>query len=169
MFDNTLIAFLFISAIVKTPSSEPVLRSRLLPRISFQTMLAVTTACAILAALANNAGNGGQLAYALVMAIGFLLACVFLSSFVFILAWAAAMNRFITAIGFWLISAGLIAAVVTGLHLPGIGNWPLIMFTFFAGLALITIRSVSSENRARSPFAADQLPPQMIAPREPMK
>lgn len=57
---------------VKTPSVEPVLRSRLLPRVSFRFMFLLMTLAAVIAAVARLAGEGGALAYAVVVGIGYL-------------------------------------------------------------------------------------------------
>lgn len=62
---------------MKTPSVEPVLTSRLLPRVSFRLLLALVTISALIAAIARAAGQGVALAYAFSIGLGFL-AVVFL-------------------------------------------------------------------------------------------
>jgi hypothetical protein len=73
---------------MKTPSVEPVLRSRLLPRISFRWLLALTTLSAVLAAVARAAGGGTAIAWGAVVAIGFLVTCFALFVILFIFCWA---------------------------------------------------------------------------------
>ncbi len=73
---------------MKTPSSEPVLRSRLVPKISFRWLFAVTTLSAIIAAVARAAGEGGALAMAVMAMVGFVLACFSLFIFLFLISWA---------------------------------------------------------------------------------
>lgn len=60
---------------IKTPSVEPVVRSRLLPRISSRWLFLLTTLAAVIAAVARAAGEGGALAYAFTAVVIFLLVC----------------------------------------------------------------------------------------------
>jgi hypothetical protein len=73
---------------VKTPSVEPVLRSRLLPKVSFRLMLVLTTVSAGIAAVARVAGGGGALATSAVVALLFPLACFALFTLLFLIAWS---------------------------------------------------------------------------------
>lgn len=70
---------------VKTPSVEPVVKSRLLPRISSRWLFVLTTLAAIIAAVARAAGEGGALAYSLMAALTFIAICfaAFVLLFVF--------------------------------------------------------------------------------------
>ena len=103
------------------PLTEPVLRSRLLPRISFRLLFALTALAALVAALARAAGEGGPLARALLLAVGFLIFCFTLFAVLFLVGWA---------------------------------------------IACLTVRAKDTAPPG-SPFAEDQLPPQMLPPREP--
>jgi len=73
---------------VKTPSVEPVLRSRLLPRVSFRFMLVMMTLAAVIAAVARVAGEGGALAYAVVVGVLFLAACFSVFVLLFLFSWS---------------------------------------------------------------------------------
>ena len=106
---------------MKTPSVEPVLRSRLMPRISFRMMFALMTLAAIVAAVARSAGSGTAYAIGILVAAGFLLACFACFALVFLVSWS---------------------------------------------IAMLTYRG-EVEHLMGSPFAADQLPPQILPPREP--
>ncbi|MFG0260921.1 MAG: hypothetical protein ACF788_00815 [Novipirellula sp. JB048] len=105
----------------KPSSAQPVLPSRLLPRVSFRLVFAITTLAAILAALARQAGDGGALASAAITALLVPLLGFALSAILFLFAWA-----------------------VTSL--------------WFVGDDQDTLHG--------SPFAAGQLPPQVMPPRE---
>jgi hypothetical protein len=72
---------------VKTPSVEPVLRSRLLPRISFRLVLALMTFSAVIAAVAKAAGGGAAAAWAALVGLGFLVVCFLLFVALFFLLW----------------------------------------------------------------------------------
>ena len=104
------------------PSSmDPVIRSRVLPRISFRSVMALTVVAAVIAAVARAAGDGATFAKAFIVALAFLTAFFLLAIFSFILSWITArltIGRFDNA-------------------------------------------------REGNPFAKDQLPPQLLKPREP--
>ena len=82
-----LVSF-FIGLNVKTPSVEPVVRSRLLPKLSSRVLFALTTLAAVIAAVARLAGEGGELAYAAIVGLGFIAACFVLFALLFLVAWA---------------------------------------------------------------------------------
>ncbi|QDT05996.1 hypothetical protein K227x_44030 [Rubripirellula lacrimiformis] len=105
---------------MKTPSYQPIERSRMLPRISFRWMFALTTLGAILAAVAKAAGSGASFAVALMVTIGFIGTCFAL----FVLIFA-------------------ITLAVSSLWYQPV-----------------------DDTHQGSPFAADQLPPQILPPRE---
>ena len=102
------------------PSVEPVLRSRLLPRISFRLIFGVTALAAILYALARLAGQGGTLAMSIMLALAFLIACFAIFVAAFLLAWS---------------------------------------------IAILTAER-QDDSAEGSPFASDQLPPQLLPPRK---
>jgi hypothetical protein len=83
----TLVSVL-VGLTVKTPSVEPVVRSRLLPKVSFRVLFALTALAAIIAAVARLAGEGGELAYAAMVGLGFIAACFSLFAFLFFVSWA---------------------------------------------------------------------------------
>ena len=73
---------------MKTPSIEPVLRSRLLPRVSSRLLFALTTLAAIIAAVARIAGQGGALANGVMVSFGFLGVCFLLFALLFLISWS---------------------------------------------------------------------------------
>lgn len=73
---------------MKTPSVEPVLKSRFLPRVSFRLLFALTTMAAIVAAVARAAGQGGALAVAAIVSIGFLLGVFALFATLFLISFS---------------------------------------------------------------------------------
>jgi hypothetical protein len=73
---------------VKTPSVEPVLTSRLLPKVSFRLLFALTTMSAVIAAVARSAGQGGALANALLVGVGFLAVGFLLFFLLFLISFA---------------------------------------------------------------------------------
>ncbi len=73
---------------VKTPSVEPVVRSRLLPQVSFKFALGVTALVAVFASLARVAGEGGALAMSLVAFAGYLAITFVGFAALFLISWA---------------------------------------------------------------------------------
>ncbi len=76
---------------VKTPSVEPVLRSRPLPRISFKLALVATTLAAIIAAVARTAGEGGAVAMSVIFMLAFPVACLLLFAVLFLICWSVSL------------------------------------------------------------------------------
>ncbi|NND98405.1 MAG: hypothetical protein HKN47_13875 [Pirellulaceae bacterium] len=152
---------------MKTPSVQPLVRSRLLPRISFRMMFALTTVAAVLAAIARVAGSGGQLASAAVSGAAFVLGAFAVFLFLFLVAWSAAMFRIPTAIA--AIGLSLIAALseFATISLPSISNWPLVFFLGVGGICLLLFPPRDPDVHSHNPFAEGQLPPQILPPREP--
>jgi hypothetical protein len=109
-----------LTCFVKSPSVEPVLGSRLLPKVSFRLLLVLMTLAALIAAVGRAAGDGGAVARAAVAGLVFPAACLGLFVVLFLVAWA---------VGCLWYEAG-------------------------------------DERLKGSPFAAGQLPPQLIPPRE---
>lgn len=72
---------------MSTPSVEPVLRSRLLPPISFRALFALTTLGAIAFAIAGAGGRGAAFALAIEVAFGFLLLCLAVFALLSLVAW----------------------------------------------------------------------------------
>jgi hypothetical protein len=73
---------------VKTPSVEPVVVSRLLPKISSRFLFVLTTFAALIAAVARAAGAGGALANAAIVALIFIAVCFLLFAILFVISWA---------------------------------------------------------------------------------
>lgn len=147
----------------KAPSVEPVLRSRLLPRISFRMMMLLTTFCAVVAAVARAAGNGGELAIAVMTAMGFLFACFVAFALLFLITWSVAVIR--KQSGYAAIAIGVILFVTDLAGLSSAGAFAAAVFVL-AGLFLVFVPARTNEEHAGNPFAAGQLPPQILPPRE---
>ncbi|TWU10181.1 hypothetical protein Poly21_51510 [Allorhodopirellula heiligendammensis] len=99
---------------------QPIVRSRVLPRISFRAMMLWTVVAALIAAIARAAGDGATFAKAVTFAVAMLGLFFLLAAGAFLLAWLTA--RFV------------------------IGEF--------------------DNSREGNPFAKDQLPPQLLKPRE---
>jgi len=69
-------------------SVQPVLPSRLLPRVSFRFMLVLTFLTALFYAVARAAGDGGAVAFAIVAAVLFPAACFAVFCILFLFTWA---------------------------------------------------------------------------------
>lgn len=149
---------------MKTPSAQPVLRSRLLPRISFKMMFALTTLSAILAAIARAAGNGGEFASAAVAMGGFLIFCFTVFVLLFLVSWMAASFRTATGLAMIVMAIALMAMELLGFGLATVSNWPLAVFFLIAGALLLVIPA--PKVKTQNPFAQGQLPPQILPPRE---
>lgn len=109
---------------LNSPVVESVEPSRLLPRVTFRTLFAITTLGALLAALARVAGVAGSvstraMALGLLIAVGFLAACFLAFALFYLIAWL---------------------------------------------VSIIWYRA-ADESVQGSPFAEDQLPPQILPPR----
>ena len=77
--------------LVNTPSVEPVLKSRLLPRISFRFMFLLTLGFALLGAATRSAVEGYAFAIAVLAFIGCLVIFFVACMFVFVLTWAMSL------------------------------------------------------------------------------
>ena len=75
---------------VSSPSVEPILRSRMLPPVSFRALFALTTVGAVAFAIARAAGRGAAFAVAMEFAFGFLLLCFGLFGLLSLIAWVVA-------------------------------------------------------------------------------
>ncbi|WP_235033439.1 hypothetical protein [Rubripirellula obstinata] len=110
---------------MNTPSVEPIQRSRLLPRVTFRAMFAITTIGAFLAAIGRVAGlgtpgNAQAMATGVLVSVGFLAVCLAVFAIFFLIAW----------------------------------------------LVSILWYRPADELVEGSPFADDQLPPQILPPRD---
>ena len=148
----------------KAPSVEPVLRSRLLPRISFRMMMLLTAFCAVIAALARVAGNGGELAASIMAALAFLAAVFAAFALLFLFSWCVAVIRKPSGYAAIAIGCGMILTELMGF--PLMGRFAEV-FLILTGLFLMFVPARFNEESIRSnPFADGQLPPQIIPPRE---
>ncbi|WP_146521696.1 hypothetical protein [Stieleria varia] len=150
-----------------TPSVEPIVRSRLLPRVSFRSMMILMAVSAVVLAVARSANQGGIYATAAVMGLVFLLGTVIVLSAVFLLAWAVAHARRPVGLVLLSYSVAMIALSIAGLRLDWINEPIVVLNTFFIGVFLLFVPPPSSPaDHLDSPFAADRLPPQILPPRD---
>lgn len=154
---------------VKPTSAEPILRSRLLPRISFRTMMLLTALCAVIATVARAAGDGGSVAKGLLAAL-ILVACLFLAfSVLFLFSWFMSVigqYRRNVGIGIAVITIGLVVVVNLGLMIPYLVDWYVIALLTSIAFVLIVVPASEPYSGPQNPFAEGQLPPQILPPRE---
>lgn len=169
-------------------STETVLRSRLMPRVSFQTMLVLPSIAAVVFAIAYAADQGGQYAKAAVVGLAFVKAMIALGVLLFLISWAA--SQFARRLGIAIVVFGVLLLLLrlagaTGLVVsPLLGwfgpfgewagtqatHWPwLINFQVIGWTLVLFPIGIVGEDEAASPFAEDQLPPQILAPRDPVQ
>ena len=149
---------------LKTPSVEPVLRSRLLPRISFRVMFVLMTFAAIVAAMARAADNGGNLATACLAAIAFPATIFVAFAVLFLVTWAVAMARRAAGFGAILVAAIVAVMTVAGFEIPMLTQFGTIALILLGGIILLA--TSKPNDSGENPFAEDQLPPQILPPRE---
>ncbi|MCA9135104.1 MAG: hypothetical protein KDB00_00050 [Planctomycetales bacterium] len=152
--------------------TEPVVQSRLLPRISFKTMLIAMTIQAVLIAVIYTADQGGT--YATAASVGLLFAVSLLAVWmiIFQLVWAVAfMPRLVGAL---MIACGVVLAFsrLIGLPAPEALNYfrttiGLLNFQIIGWFLVFFPIGRETHFGDESPFADEQLPPQIMAPREP--
>ncbi|MCD0462103.1 hypothetical protein [Roseiconus lacunae] len=150
---------------------EAVLPSRLLPRISFRSLLGLTTASAIVIAVVSAAGDGGAYAIAGAVGLGYLLGCFVLFVALFLLSWAVAMFPRLVGVALMVAGVQLLVARLTGTSFAGLAF--LTSTVSLVGIEVIGLFLLlypigrETQDAAHSPFAEDQLPPQIFAPRDP--
>ena len=134
-------------------------------------MFAITTLAAILAALARWADNGSDFAIGMMTAFGFLGVCFIGFVVLFLIGWAAVIHRIATRIV--AVNAGALLVGSASFVGPSqvISIIMLIAGIFFlvSGFTLFLVSGPDDVPTPTSPFAADQLPPQILPPREPTK
>ena len=150
---------------------ESVLPSRLLPRISFRAMMILTAVSAVVIAIVNLAGQGGVYARAVSVGLAYVCATFLFLSFLFLALWSISqIPRFIAG-GLLVGAVGLFLLQVIGLGESQLGFFarPVWVINFLAVGCCLLIMPIGrqKEDSNTSPFAADQLPPQIMAPREP--
>ncbi|QDV84223.1 hypothetical protein [Planctomycetes bacterium TBK1r] len=155
----------------RVSATEPVLRSRLLPRISFQSLLVLTAFSAVVIAVVYAADQGGP--YATAAAVGlFFAVCMFVcSAFIFLLSWAVSFLPRVAGVTALVVGIALAMTRLLGIPLGMLSLlqetiW-LINFQIIGWFLLLYPFTATEETDAASPFAGDQLPPQIFAPREP--
>lgn len=126
---------------MKTPSYEPVQPSRMMPRFSFRWLFALTTVGAIVAAMAQLAGRG-----------------------------ASGSNSGGFEPGQEAATGGTAAALATGVLVTLgylVALFAAFMLLFAIAWLVASMWYRPDDDLAKgSPFAADQLPPQILPPRE---
>ena len=152
----------------KSPAVEPVVRSRLLPRISFQSMLILMGISAIVMAVAQSANQGGRYASAAAAAFGFLLLALAFMAAIFLVAWSAAGSRKIMGLIFVLYVLAMAPFAFSGTKMGLLNSPATLACGSILGLFLVLFPAPKrKEEEISSPFAADQLPPQILPPRDP--
>jgi len=150
---------------------EPVLRSRLLPQVSFQSLLLLMTLSAVIIAVVYAADQGGPYAIATAAGFVFLLALVLVSFAAFLLSWAVSYLPKAAGICSIVLACSLAAVRLAGMPPAAFGPLLLsvwIMNFFLIGVFLLLFPiGVERQSGKESPFANDQLPPQIFSPRDP--
>jgi hypothetical protein len=153
------------------PTAEPVLRSRLLPQVSFQSLLLLMTLSAVVIAVVYAADQGGQYATAVAAGLAFLVAVTVVSLAVFLLSWAVSYLPKAAGVCAILLAALLLTLRLTGVPPTAFGPllqtvWLLNLF-ILGGFLLFAPIGREPQGGPASPFADGQLPPQIFAPRDP--
>ncbi|MDC0287852.1 hypothetical protein OAL01_00260 [Rubripirellula sp.] len=78
---------------MSTPSVEPLLKSRVLPRFSFRFLFAITFACALVGAMVQAAYGGYVIAISLLVLLGSMLSFFVLGFLFFLTLWIMAGLR----------------------------------------------------------------------------
>lgn len=152
----------------QTPSVEPVVQSRLLPRISFQSMLALMAVSAVVLAVASAANQGGRYATAAALGVGFLVVTSATLMVMFLLAWCVANLRRPVGVALLFYSAAMTPLLFSRVAIGWLNDPVTVICTFLVGIFLVAIRPPKENlDKISSPFAVDQLPPQILPPRDP--
>ena len=127
-------------------------------------MFILTTLAAVVAAIAKAAGSGGSFATACLAALAFPAACFTAFAVLFLVTWAVAMAR--RAAGFGAISIAVVLMVMNlvGLDVPVLTQIGTIGLILLGGIILLA--TSAPDDSGKNPFAKDQLPPQLLPPRE---
>jgi hypothetical protein len=151
--------------------AEPVLRSRPLPRVSFRSMMLLTAISAVFFAVVYAADQGGT--YSAAVAVGLLFAAGMLaiSAVVFLFAWAVALLPRLVGALLVTIGVGLFVGRLIGISIGSVDFlqqtiW-LMNFQIVGWFLLLFPIGRESGSDIDSPFAEDQLPPQIYTPRDP--
>jgi hypothetical protein len=156
---------------VREASSEAVLPSRLLPRVSFRSLMILMTIAALVIAVVYAADQGGVYAGAAAAGMAFGLFLFSVSAIGFLLSWAVSFLP--KTVGAALIVMGcllLISKFVVPLFgVLGTLREPiwLICFQLLGWFLVLMPIGQQRDDESESPFAEGQLPPQILAPREP--
>ncbi|MCC9600540.1 hypothetical protein LOC67_08200 [Stieleria sp. JC731] len=151
--------------------SEPVLPSRLLPRISFQSMMILTAVCAVIAAVVSAAGDGGDYAMAAAIGLAFVLSSFALFVIFFLLSWSVSMFPRLVGVALMFIGVQFLVARLAAISLGDLAvmksTVALVGIQVIGLFLLIYPIGREKSDVESSPFARDQLPPQLLAPRDP--
>ncbi|OUT57691.1 MAG: hypothetical protein CBB71_15225 [Rhodopirellula sp. TMED11] len=154
-----------------TVTHQPVLPSRLLPRVSFRMMLILTTLSAPVIAMVSAADEGATYAIGVSAGLAAALALLVIAWLAFLAAWAfdkglLAFAGLIGGLG-TLASAGMLVLWLTTNEGSLFTSWIVFRSSMLIGFFLLLLSwQASKPSDQTSPFAEDQLPPQQIAPRE---
>jgi hypothetical protein len=151
--------------------AEPVLRSRLLPRVSFRSMMLLMSISAVFFAVVYAADQGGVYSAAVAVGLFFAAAMMTFSAFVFLFAWAVSLLPRLVGASLVAIGLGLLLVRLIGISIGSAGFlqqtiW-LLNFQIIGWFLLLFPIGRESDSDSDSPFAQDQLPPQIFAPRDP--
>ncbi|KAA5543856.1 hypothetical protein FYK55_11850 [Roseiconus nitratireducens] len=162
-----------ISAATRADDVESVVESRLLPRVTFRSLLLLTAVSAIAIAVTYAAEQGGIYAAGATIGLGFLLTIAVVSALLFLLCWSVSLlprmsGVFLIGLGVVMLLAGLIGIPLGTLSFL---TEPIALLNFeLIGFFLLWAPIGSpTEPKGENPFAEGQLPPQILAPREPVE
>lgn len=153
-------------------AAEAVLPSRLLPRVSFRSMMVLTAISAVVIAIVSAADQGGIYATAAAVGFTFLVGMAAILAILFLLSWSVSFLP--KLIGITLVGVGFVLAGLTLGNAGGAGwmfflrpIW-LINFQLIGWFLILAPIRDERDSETDSPFADGQLPPQIMAPREPV-
>jgi hypothetical protein len=150
-------------------ATEPLLRSRLLPRISFRSMLVFTAVSAVLIAVIYSADQGGTYSAATAVGLCFALCMLLSSALVFLLSWAVSFLPRLAGASLVTIGCSLAVCRLIGVPLGGFLSQTIWLLDFIVLGCFLLFFPIGVERPpdAESPFAEGQLPPQIYTPRAP--
>ncbi len=150
------------------PSSrETVVRSRLLPRISFRSLLIFNGLAAVMIATIYAADQGGAYARAATAALIFLVTLILVQSIAFLASWSVSFLPKVMGIALIVVSGLVLVMHLIGSQVtPYLSGWTGVLNLQLVGWFLILYPfNDASSSRTENPFAEGQLPPQILAPR----
>lgn len=156
---------------LRDSATEPVLRSRLLPRVSFRSLLVLTAISAVVIAVVYAADQGGAYATSAAAGLFFVFSVFVGSAVIFLLSWAVSFLPRLAGVTIAVVGACLFLCRIFGVPLGGLSFltetiW-LINCQILGAFLLLFPIGTEPQTAIDSPFADEQLPPQIFAPREP--